>query len=657
MTLSSSYNISFLLALIILIDATGFHCIFWYTDALSIQSPVKPIHRICPQLHIPLTFPTEQNSKTGIKAKHARSKIGVPHVKYSSYLQSAITSQSEDIPLESKLTTTTSVSEEGAKDKKAPLGSYRSIITFVSTTVIIWLSEPILSLVDTTVLGRFASTSSSAVIQLAALGPATMLIDSAIYLTYFLAIATTNQLAKAIAEKDVRAQHKTTSHALGVAVSMGLLITAVVLSFGVTILKWIIGDGGGSATAARDSALMLHEAVQYSRIRCITAPLSVMGLIAQSAALASLDTWTPLLAVIVASFTNIIGDLVLCVHPFQMGIKGAAIATAAASTIGSTTLLLATKRRMNRLIKKDLWENTSDSSNDCTLPKKNERIPFLSFPDKKSMWNLVKLAGPIFFVITGKLVCYSAMTVKATSFGVLPLACHNVMLRIFFFFTTFGDSFSQSAQTMLPQALYSQINNDSTEKSTVELLNSNNSTVSLATTSLNNEVEDTMKKKNVLSKVMENLRMFKPDKSSSVNRSPFLSIFNRHFVLCIFTGIASLLLSTNILTTKSSLFTSDVAISQLMSRYAPWISFSLLVHPIIMLFEGSIIASRDLGYLVGCYGFTIITLLMQLNRFCDNFTGIWKSLFLLQFSRLLFFGVRVFRKMIFNKKEGKSIAL
>jgi len=61
--------------------------------------------------------------------------------------------------------------------------------------VILWLSEPLLSLVDTIFMGQFGTTA-----QFAALGPTTMLSDSAIYLLYFLAISTTSRLATAMAQ-------------------------------------------------------------------------------------------------------------------------------------------------------------------------------------------------------------------------------------------------------------------------------------------------------------------------------------------------------------------------------------------------------------------------------------------------------------------------
>ncbi len=67
-------------------------------------------------------------------------------------------------------------------------------------------------------------------------------------------------------------------------------------------------------------------------------------------------------------------------------------------------------------------------------------IPFISFPDQESLVDLLLLAGPMFFVMVGKIMGYSAMTIRDGNFGMVSLACHNVLMRIFFFFGTIGDA-------------------------------------------------------------------------------------------------------------------------------------------------------------------------------------------------------------------------
>ena len=584
-------------------------------------------------------------------------KFGNEYVPFSNIClegNAFVASQSEDLPISIATTSknpTTNKSKSNSNEV-AP-ASYKAIITFLCTTVLIWLSEPILSLVDTTVLGRFSSSSStSAVIQLAALGPATMLIDSAIYLTYFLAISTTNQLAKAIAEKDSIGQRKTISHALGIALALGFIITTTMFGFGQPMLRWIIGDGGSSISSSMDNVLMVKEAFQYVWIRSLAAPLAIMGIIAQSAALASLDTLTPFLAVLASSVTNIFGDFFFCVYPFHFGIKGAAIATAAASAVGSTVLLFSTKKRVDKLQQSEskLSVVTTTHAKDFNGLKKpeGEKISFISFPDRKSMWNLVKLAGPIFFVIAGKLVCYSSMTLRVTSLGIIPLACHNVMLRVFFFFTTFGDGLSQSAQTFLPQVLYSK------KEADIDSFASNQTESVIDVSKIvdvnrQNEIDKSS------SNIFQNIsKIIAKRKDKNKNRPPLLTILARLSVITTIVAIINSQVSTAILKTKANLFTSETSISSLMPIYAPWIGISLFCHPFMMLFEGSIIASRDLMFLVGCYGVTILILIGQLNCFCDNFTGVWKSLFLMQFLRFIMFGSRILKRFLIEKQKKSA---
>ena len=157
--------------------------------------------------------------------------------------------------------------------------AYRELLVFTFTTMLIWLSEPLLSLVDTTVVGL--TQGSRAVTQLASLGPATTLLDSLLYLTYFLAIGTTNQIAAYKAVGNVRALQRTTSHTLGLATVLGLLTTAAVWLFATPILT---NMAGAAATPA-----LVSYAVAYSRIRAAASGPAVVGMVAQAVCLATLD--------------------------------------------------------------------------------------------------------------------------------------------------------------------------------------------------------------------------------------------------------------------------------------------------------------------------------------------------------------------------------
>jgi hypothetical protein len=59
-------------------------------------------------------------------------------------------------------------------------------------------------------------------------------------------------------------------------------------------------------------------------------------------------------------------------------------------------------------------------------------IPFMSLPDRESLAELVGFSGPLFFNMMGKIVCYSALTLRCTAYGVIPLAAHTIMMRFLF---------------------------------------------------------------------------------------------------------------------------------------------------------------------------------------------------------------------------------
>lgn len=177
------------------------------------------------------------------------------------------------------------------------LPSYHRLIVFTATTILIWLSEPLLSLVDTTIVSLTASTQSS-VLQIAALGPATTLFDSLIYTTYFLAIATTNQLAPALAaaaslskESNTNGNNnndinpwqqlrRSTSHLFGLSLVFGCIVSAITFAVGKPVISQMVG--GATNLGAAEANAIVPLATNYARIRAVVAPFSVVGFVAET---------------------------------------------------------------------------------------------------------------------------------------------------------------------------------------------------------------------------------------------------------------------------------------------------------------------------------------------------------------------------------------
>jgi len=475
-------------------------------------------------------------------------------------------------------------------------------------------------------VGNFASSYtiqnlkhgvSSETIQLAALGPATMLCDNFIYVSYFLPIAVTNQLATAEATSDNRLKIQSTSNALGIALMIGLSISLMINYGGGNLLSYCIGKEGAIVNGVDMTSTVKSLSWDYAKIRGFFAPLVVMGIVAQTVSLTTLDTFTPALAVILATVTNVIGD-VLLVAKWKLGLRGASVATAAAGCISSLVLLKQTKEKMR------IWKTTIEQGDIS-----QEEMPLISIPNMTSLIRFVKLAGPIFFVIVGKMICYSLMTVRAADFGMLSLATHNIMIRIFFFFCTVGDSFSQAAQTFLPTVLYS---------------------------TFRDEKQKDMNEDETNPEVVDDERAV----SSTYQQNGAYVLLKRIFLLSCLSACGCAILSRFIVMNCASIFTNDTTIKTLLrsSKNIAFMMCSIFIHPMIMVLEGALIAARDLRFLVMAYGMTIAAL-VTLLRYSPTFSGVWKSLLCFQVIRFMLFSSRVFRRycnrgMISGNIQSKS---
>mmetsp|Transcript_20283 Transcript_20283/g.40502 ORF Transcript_20283/g.40502 Transcript_20283/m.40502 type:complete len:625 (+) Transcript_20283:2-1876(+) len=496
------------------------------------------------------------------------------------------------------------------------------VLVFILVTVGIWLSEPFLSLVDTAVVGK------KSLLSLAALGPATMIFDTAVYLIYFLAISTNNLLATALAEEDEQKQANVVSNAMALAVSIGLVLMVAMWFQGETMLGWVVGK----------NANLVPEALIYIRIRSLSVVASIVSMVTQGTALARIDTVTPVIAVLVAMVVNVFGDYALCIWPFNFGIAGAAAATSAA-TIFSTAILV---RRTHKEQKK-LLDGTA---------------PLLVLPSRSEFWRLCKLAGPIFFVMMGKVISYSMMTIRATGYGMTSLAAHNVLLRVFFFFATWGDALSQTAQSYLPGLVIrdekiDEVDCASKQEEKEKYVAYQETTGKLCSSS---EIPNNIDSKN---RAIIDTAPGEDSPPFATNgpqyRVPTLRWFlTKLFLLGI--TISSIIGPLGTLATRSRgrWFTDNLSIINSMASVAHWMGASLFLHPFIMIDEGTLIAKQDLLFLVYTYIFTIGLLWFQLGK-TTGIKGVWQSLFVFQCLRGAPFRFRVWMKQKAERTKQKAV--
>ncbi|EXC24670.1 hypothetical protein L484_008441 [Morus notabilis] len=97
----------------------------------------------------------------------------------------------------------------------------KEIAMFTGPLTGLWICGPLMSLIDTAVIGQGSS------LELAALGPGTVLCDNLSYVFMFLSIATSNMVATALAKRD----KKEVQHHISVLLFVGLACGSLMLLF------------------------------------------------------------------------------------------------------------------------------------------------------------------------------------------------------------------------------------------------------------------------------------------------------------------------------------------------------------------------------------------------------------------------------------------
>jgi Na+-driven multidrug efflux pump len=392
------------------------------------------------------------SSYSSLSISRIRPKL-LPRQRIQSNFKLLSTTLSSDAP----------TSEEAISTQVVP--TILDLVKFGLPTLGIWLLQPILSLIDTSVIG-LGSAGASSVLELAALGPGIAWIDSTSYLCQFMGMATTNLFATAIAENDVPKQKKVLSHATIIATGLGFLLFAVQYIFAKPLVTVLAGSAVES----------IPYALAYSRIRSFASIIAVPTIVGQAAFLASKDSVTPLKAVVVGAIINIVGDLLLvCV--FGKGIVGAAWATML-SQVGSALYLLYASVKKNsknitidnsqKLEKINSIENVnlrSDEDNekrkseiryDVKTVKESSLKDLIYVPGFKEVAQYLSFCGPLFFVLLVKAFSWSYTTYACSPAGPVSLATHQIYLNMFCIFAIFGDAVSQISQTYLPPFLGSK---------------------------------------------------------------------------------------------------------------------------------------------------------------------------------------------------------
>lgn len=325
-----------------------------------------------------------------------------------------------------------------------PPPTNRALSKFYFPCLALWISGPLLSLVDTSFIGLSAKAgavgAAGSAAQLAALGPATTFIDGSLYLFAFLNVATTNLYASALAKGgDTKKNRDGISELPGEGVVRTAAKTSLISGIGLMFLllavaRPLIALYIGPEAAA--SPGLLDSAHEYVKIRALSMPTSLLGGVLQAALLGAKDSVTPLVAIAYSTVINVVGDYLL-VNRFHMGLKGAAIATLLAQLAGTAAMIPSARSKL-----------LARGSSLGLLPRWFTK----GAPDEINSKTFLKFAAPVLTLILGKISAFGFMTNAAAGLPGQPqtLAAHQIALSLFFFASPFLEVISQLSQAFLP---------------------------------------------------------------------------------------------------------------------------------------------------------------------------------------------------------------
>lgn len=274
------------------------------------------------------------------------------------------------------------------------------------------LLDPIMTAVDTALVGRLVGTA-----QLAGVGLSSIALTFAVVLFNPLIFVTTPAVASAAARGDAEEASRVTARGLWVAMVLGSLAAAALFVGAPSMTTWLAASNSSSSTtSAVTSKLILtasqrevsHHATVYIQCRALGFPALLATFVACGSFRGVRDTRTPLVAAAAANAINLAGDFFLMLW-LRWGVAGAALATAASQWVSAAVLVALLLRR--KLL---VWEHVSQGP-----PKAAELAPLARAAAALSVRNMSTM-GVIFLG-----------TSMVSAAGAVSLAAHEVLRQLY----------------------------------------------------------------------------------------------------------------------------------------------------------------------------------------------------------------------------------
>ena len=433
--------------------------------------------------------------------------------------------------------------------------TFRECFGFLAPALSIYIAAPLMSLIDAGFVGRVAGS-----LELAALGPAAAICDTAFFLVLFISIGATNLVARAHGQSDDGAAASASTAALVLGLGAGLAMGALVFGGAAPLSALYCGGGGAIAT----------HCATYVRIRGLAMPAAVVASVAQAVCIGTKDARSPLASVMLAAGLNLIGDfaLVLCLG---RGIAGAAWATAASQLCAALLLLRSLGNR--GFIRLGAPQESEDDRPDAS----SAAAVSPSSPPPSWRASVRPILGffPFMWVTSMKMSMHNAASATAAMLGGAAAAAHSVLYALAFVCFTFGDVGSSLSQAYLPAFNRGSVTDGGEEDASAEGGREGEGGAVAA------HAFDMVAARPTINKLVGAMA-------------------------CVSSGVVAL--AAFVIAKCGPSLTSDLAVVAQMRRVLPLMSATLCMHGVTVLLEGLLIAKGDFTLLNKIYTAVVLSI-------------------------------------------------
>ncbi len=269
-------------------------------------------------------------------------------------------------------------------------------------------ADPLLSLVDTALVGRLGA------VPLAALGVSAAVFGLVFVVCNFLTYGTTAEVARMRGAGAPEEAARHALQALWLALGIGALITVVLVSFAGPVLA-----------AMGASGPVTGPALDYTRVRGLAAVPVLVVMVGHGAFRGLKDTRTPLTITVLANGGNAALSWVL-IHAAGLGVVGAAYGTLVAQVAAATAFLVLGRR---------------------ALAPPDLRV------EPQAMRRIVRVSRDLFLRTLSLVSALLVTTAVAARMGTTTVAAHQVARELWLMMTLVLDGFAIAGQAMVGTAL------------------------------------------------------------------------------------------------------------------------------------------------------------------------------------------------------------